>query len=265
MGQSATLVIVGGGNMGVALAQGLLRAGRSASDIVICEVNRDRQATLSAMIQGVQISENIPPCRDAVIAVKPGDVDTAIRDAVAAGAVRLVSIAAGVRLAALQRASGNDVRVVRAMPNTPATVGLAATAFAVSSTCTTEDRDWAFELLSSIGLVIEVDEARLDAFTGVVGSGPAYVFYLAEALRDAAIAEGFDADTSAALVARVLVGSAALLEREPSLATELRSRVTSPNGTTAAGVAQLEQRNVREAVAAAVRAAVKRSKELGNA
>ena len=120
-------------------------------------------------------------------------------------------------------------------------------------------------MLSCVGSVIEVEEAKLDAFTGLVGSGPAYAFYVAEALRDAAVAEGFDAETSAALVARVLLGAAVLLDREPLDAKALRARVTSPNGTTAAGIAALDERRVRDAFVAAVRAATARSKELGDA
>jgi len=119
-------------------------------------------------------------------------------------------------------------------------------------------------LLSSVGLVIEVQESMLDAFTGLVGSGPAYVFYVAGAMREAAVREGFDAATSATLVARVLVGAASLLEREPDAADELRRRVTSPNGTTAAGVAELDARRVSDAIVAAVHAATERSRELGD-
>ena len=105
----------------------------------------------------------------------------------------------------------------------------------------------------------------LDAFTGLIGSGPAYVFYVAESLQAAAVAEGFDEATSAKLVAQLLVGAAALLEREPQHARELRQRVTSPNGTTAAGVAALSDHKTHDAFVAAVRAATQRSKELGDA
>ena len=259
------LAVIGGGNMGAALVHGLLRSGRKADSIVVCEVSPERRNELAGMFAGVRITDSVVSCSEAVIAVKPADVHGAVRAAAAAGATRLVSIAAGVRLAALQAAGGAAVRVIRAMPNTPATVGLSTTAFAASPACTENDRAWANELLSSVGFVVELDESMLDAFTGLAGSGPAYLFYVAEALREAAMAEGFDADSSAAIVAKMLVGSAALLEREPTRAAELRIRVTSPNGTTAAGIAELDARNVRDALFSAVRAATRRSKELGDA
>jgi len=263
VGKHATLVVVGGGNMGAALVQGLLAAGRHTADIAVCEVSAQRRSELQTMFPDVLISEMVPPCSEAIIAVKPGDVESACRDAVAAGAKRVISIAAGVRLTTLQAACGGDARVVRAMPNTPATLQLSATAFAIGHGCGASEREWATQLLSAIGIVIELDEAQLDAFTGLVGSGPAYVFYIAEALRDAAIRQGFDASTSATLVARVLVGASALLEKDPGAARELRRNVTSPNGTTAAGISELEARNVADALIAAVDAATKRSRELG--
>ncbi len=265
MEERTTLVVIGGGNMGSALVQGLLAAGHPRDGIVVCETKADRRTALRSMFPGLSVSEHVPACTEALIAVKPGDVPSACGQAVAAGATRVVSIAAGVRLDALQAACGEHVKVVRAMPNTPATVGLAATAFAPGHGCGSEEREWAKRLLSSVGLVIEVHETMLDAFTGLVGSGPAYVFYMAGALRDAAIREGFDAATSATLVARVLVGAASLLEREPEAADELRRRVTSPNGTTAAGIAEFDSRRVDEAIIAAVHAATERSRELGDA
>jgi pyrroline-5-carboxylate reductase len=261
----APLVVVGGGNMGAAFLSGLLGSGRAPGTIAVSETAPSRRATLVRMFPAVSVHDDVPRCSEAIIAVKPADVPAACRAAVAAGAARVVSIAAGVRLAALHEACGEGVRVVRAMPNTPALVGLAATAMSAGHGCTDADRAWARELLSCVGSVIEVEEAKLDAFTGLVGSGPAYAFYVAEALRDAAVAEGFDAETSAALVARVMLGAAVLLDREPLDAKALRARVMSPNGTTAAGIAALDERRVRDAFVAAVRAATARSKELGDA
>jgi pyrroline-5-carboxylate reductase len=260
-----TLVVVGGGNMGTALVQGLLAAERDPSSIVVCEMSAARRDVLRGMFPRVEVRDSVPRCSEAIIAVKPPDVPAACQAASAAGAVRVVSIAAGVRLSVLQQACGTGVRVVRAMPNMPALVGLAATAMSAGRGCDDADRAWARELLSCVGMVIEIEEPMLDAFTGLVGSGPAYAFYVAEALRDAAIAEGFDPDTSAALVARVMLGAAALLDRAPLDAKGLRERVTSPNGTTAAGIATLDEQGVRKAFVSAVRAATRRSKELGDA
>jgi len=259
------LAVVGGGNMGCAVVQGLLRAGHAASDLVIVETSGERRVELTKLFAGILIVADAPRCDEAMIAVKPADVATACERVVAAGAQRVISIAAGVRIAAIQSACGAHVRVIRAMPNTPAVVGLSATAMAVADTCDDADRAWARTLLQSIGIVVEIDESMLDAFTGLIGSGPAYVFYMAESLQAAAVAEGFDEATSTKLVAQLLVGAAALLEREPEDARELRQRVTSPNGTTAAGIAALNDRNVPDAFVAAVRAATQRSKQLGDA
>lgn len=251
--------------MGAALVHGLLRAGRQASSIVVCETSSQRRAELSSLFPNVAVTAEMPQCNEAIIAVKPADACNAGASAVAAGAERLVSIAAGVRIKALREACGSDVRIIRAMPNTPATVGRAATAMSPDAECSAADRQWANELLSSVGSVFEIPEAMMDAFTGLVGSGPAYLFYVAEALRDAAVAEGFDPSTSSDMVAKMLSGAVALLEQQPEDATGLRAKVTSPNGTTAAGVAALEEHHLRDALVAAVRAATRRSKELGNA
>ena len=261
----APLVIIGGGNMGAALAQGLIQSGHLQDTISICETSAQRRAELTKMFPKLSVVADVPSCREAVIAVKPPDACSAAKSVVAAGAERIVSIAAGVRIGALREACGDSVRIIRAMPNTPATVGRATTAISPSTECSVADRQWANDLLSSVGSVFEIPEAMMDAFTGLVGSGPAYLFYVAQALRDAAVAEGFDPQTSSKLVAKLLSGSAALLELQPDDAAELRARVTSPNGTTAAGVAALESHRVREAIIAAVRAATRRSKELGDA
>lgn len=264
MSEPSSLVIIGGGNMGAALVQGLLASGGGGGvDIRVVEVQARRRAELSTMFPSIAVDETVPPCRDVVVAVKPMDVEGACRDAVANGAQRVLSIAAGVSLATLGAACGEHVEVLRAMPNTPALVGRAVSALAARGTCSAEDRAWARSLLGSVGSVFELDEAMLDAFTGLVGSGPAYLFFVAEALGEAALAEGFDNETASVLVAQLMVGATALLEREPDGAASLRQRVTSPNGTTAAGIEVLERHEVRQAFVAAVRAAARRSKELG--
>lgn len=263
MGKQPKLAVVGGGNMGSALVHGLLRGGHSASSLTVVEVSAATRDELARVFPNVGITGSLSSCDEAIIAVKPQDVASACAIAVAAGAQRVVSIAAGVSLDSLHKACGDGVRVIRAMPNTPALVGLAATAMTASSMCTSQDRAWARALLETVGIVIEVDEAMLDAFTGLVGSGPAYVFYVAEALQAAGVAAGFDHQTSATLVAQLFTGAASLLQREPLHARELRERVTSPQGTTAAGISKLNEQRVADAIVAAVQAATQRSKELG--
>lgn len=257
------LVIIGGGNMGAALLGGLVDSGAVAeSALAVVEVVDARRAELATMFPGVAVARTVPPCVGVVLAVKPADTPAAAAAAAAAGASRVLSIAAGVRLATIEASVGPTVAVVRAMPNTPALVRLGACAISAGSTAGVDDVAWARTILEAVGLVDEVDEADLDAFTGVAGSGPAYVFLLAEALIDAAVGEGLDRAMAERVVRQLLLGSATLLDREGD-ATRLREMVTSPNGTTAAGLAALADHDLRGAVAAAVHAATQRSRELG--
>ena len=156
-----------------------------------------------------------------------------------------------------------EVAVVRAMPNTPALVGAGASAIAGGSRAVEADLDWAESILGSVGRVVRVTEAQLDAVTGLSGSGPAYVFLVAEALVEAGVLVGLARPVAEALVTQTLLGSARLLAESGRPAAELRADVTSPGGTTAAGLRALEDRAVRAALADAVVAATARSAELG--
>lgn len=255
--------MIGGGNMGGALVGGALAAGTIASgDLAIVEKLESRRAELTDLFPGVAIVDEVPPSRSCVIAVKPDDVAAAVSSAVAAGATRLLSIAAGVTIATIEAAAREPVVVMRSMPNTPALVGEGVTALAASSSATEADVAWARQLLAGVGLVVDVKEVQLDAVTGLTGSGPAYVFLIAEALADAGVTVGLSRAQSEAMVAQLLVGSSALL-RERGDAARLRTMVTSPGGTTAAGLLTLEQRGVRAAIIDAVRSATARSRELG--
>jgi len=256
------LAVVGGGNMGAALVGGLLQAGWSPTDIAVVEVVAARADAVRDMFPGVDVVDSVPSCDAAVIAVKPYDVASATASATSAGASRILSIAAGVTLAALESAAG-DAIVVRAMPNTPALVGEGAAAIAGGVGATDDDMAWAESILGAVGTVVRVPESHLDAVTGLAGSGPAYVFMVAEALIDAGVHAGLTRPTAESLVTQLLVGSAALL-RERGDASALRAMVTSPGGTTAAGLRVLEQRAVRAAFVDAVAAATARSIELGS-
>ena len=256
------LVVVGGGNMGAALVGGMLAGGVEAGTLAVAERLAERRGALAHELAGVAVVDAVPPCSAAVVAVKPDGAPAAVAEAVAAGARRVLSIAAGVTLATLERAAGEGVAVVRAMPNTPALVGRGAAAIAGGSAAGEGDLAWAEGVLGAVGAVERLAEPQLDAFTGVAGSGPAYVFLLAEALTDAAVAEGIPADVAPRVVTQLLVGSAALLERDGDPA-ELRRKVTSPGGTTAAGLARFEAHDLRAIVADAVAAATARSRELG--
>lgn len=261
------LAIVGGGNMGEALLSGLLDAGWCAPDeLAVVEVVPSRRRELIERHRAVRVCDAVPPCNAALIAVKPQDVPAATSAAVAAGATRLLSIAAGVTIAALEAAAaatGAQVAVVRAMPNTPAMVRAGASAISPGTAAGEGDLAWAASILEAVGSVVRVPEHQLDAVTGLAGSGPAYVMLVAEALTEAGVLVGLPRDTARQLVTQTILGSARLLERSGELPEVLRANVTSPGGTTATGLRALEDRGVRAAFLEAVSAATQRSRELG--
>jgi pyrroline-5-carboxylate reductase len=249
--------------MGAALVGGLLASGwATPAELVVVEVVAARRTELADLFPDVDNVAEATAADGALIAVKPGDVAAATAAAVAAGAQRILSIAAGVRLDALEAAAGPGVPVVRAMPNTPALVGQGAAAICGGSSANEDDLEWAAAILQSVGTVVRVPEHQLDAVTGLAGSGPAYVFLVAEALIDAGVLAGLARPVAESLVVQLLVGSAALLAERGDPAA-LRAMVTSPGGTTAAGVRALETHAVRAALLDAVMAATLRSRELG--
>ena len=175
----------------------------------------------------------------------------------------LISIAAGISTRLIERALPDGVRVIRTMPNTPALVGAGATAIAAGSHATEEDLELAETLFRSVGISVRVPESQLDAVTGLSGSGPAYVFAMIEALRDAGVREGLPAETALELASQTVFGASRLLRDENEPPEVLRERVTSPGGTTRAGLDALAAAGFSEAIIGAVRAATRRSAELG--
>jgi pyrroline-5-carboxylate reductase len=257
------LVIVGGGNMGAALLGGLLASGRyQPPSLAVVEIVPERRRELQAQFPGVAVLAEVPECGAAVLAVKPRDAAAAAAASAGAGATRLLSIAAGVKVAALQGAAGPAVAVVRAMPNTPALVRKGASVITGGGSTGEADLAWAEAILGAVGSVDRLPEDHLDAITALTGSGPAYLFFVAEALIDAGEIVGLPRELATRLTTQLFVGSSALLA-ERGDPTRLREMVTSPGGTTAAGLRVLEERGVRDALAAAVQAAAVRSAELG--
>lgn len=250
--------------MGEALLGGLLE-GRSitAQQVSVVEVDAGRREHLARRFEGVAILDSPASCAGLIVATKPADVGPAVAAAVAAGVDRLVSIAAGVSTQSLESAAGTHLPVVRAMPNTPALVGMGAAAISAGRYCGEEDLAWAESVLGSVGTVVRVPESALDAVTGLSGSGPAYVFLVAEALIDAGVTAGLPRATADALVRQTLLGAATLLAGDDT-PEALRAAVTSPGGTTAAGLRVLEERATRSALIDAVLAAARRSRELGS-
>jgi len=259
------LVVVGGGRMGEALVRGLLAAGWEAPRLAVVEVSSERRKELAGSHPDVAVVGEVPAAPAAVVAVKPGDVESAVRALAAAGTARLLSIAAGVTTARIEGWAGAGVAVVRAMPNTAALVGAGAAAVAAGASAGPDDEEWAAGILSATGRVVRLPERLLDAVTGLSGSGPAYVFLVAEALIDAGVAAGLPRDASTALTIQTLLGAARLLDESGQGPEALRAAVTSPGGTTAAGLRVLESRAVRAAFIDAVAAATDRSRELGGA
>ncbi len=258
--------------MGEALVGGVLAAGwASPAEVVVSEASPERRAQLAgpeglaSRYPGLVVvgGDDLPEAEGCVVAVKPPDVGPVCRRLAERGAPRVLSVAAGVRLADLESWCGPSAAVLRAMPNTAALVGAAATALAPGQRATGEDRRWAMAVLSSVGTVVELAEQHLDAVTGLAGSGPAYLLLVAEAMTEAGVLVGLARPVAAGLVAQTILGTARLLSESGQGPEALRAGVTSPAGTTAAGLRQLEAAGVRSAFLEAVVAATERSRQLG--
>jgi pyrroline-5-carboxylate reductase len=258
------LQLIGGGKMGEALLGGLLARDWAAPDeIAVVETQADRREVIASAHRGLVVRAEPLADVDALIAVKPDVVDAVCESLAACGVRRALSIAAGIPLRRLEQHLAPGTAVVRAMPNTPALVGEGAAAIAGGAATDDADIAWARSILESVGTVHVVDESMLDAVTGLSGSGPAYVFLLAEALIDAGVAAGLPRDVSVALTEQTLLGAATLLARSDSPPNVLRENVTSPGGTTAAGLRVFDDAGFRALVTDVVLAATRRSRELG--
>ncbi|MBN8212539.1 MAG: pyrroline-5-carboxylate reductase [Xanthomonadales bacterium] len=268
----STIAFIGGGNMARSLIGGLLARGTAAADIRVSEpvdALRDALARDFGVAVGADNTEAAAPAGLWLLAVKP-QVMRAVCEALAplAQAQRplVVSIAAGITAAQMQRWLGGGVAVVRAMPNTPALLGAGITGLFASSEVDANGRERAANLLASAGKTAWIEsEAQMDAVTAVSGSGPAYIFLLAEAMEAAALAEGLPAEAARALVLETVLGAARMLTESGEDPAELRRRVTSPGGTTQAAIETFEAGGFRELVASAIRNATERGRQLSAA
>ncbi len=262
-----SVAILGVGAIGELLAAGLARAGWEPETLILAARRPERQQEVeqrTGLRTLLDAAEAARGRRVVVVAVKPADVPalmTQIRGSIANGQV-ILSLAAGVPTRAYESAFG-EVAVVRAMPNTPAQFNEAITAYCVGRYADPEAVRSAVEVLTSVGQTIALDEHLLDAVTAVSGTGPAYMFLLAEALIEAAIREGIPRHAAERLVKQTVRGSGVLLAGLEASPEHLRAQVTSPGGTTAAAVHVLEERGFRALVEDAVQAAAERSRELG--
>ncbi len=259
------ILVIGGGAMGEALLAGWVASGVAAAEIGVGEPHAARAADLVAR-HGVRAAtiDDAAAAEVVVLAVKPNTVPKvleALRGPLADGAL-VVSIAAGVPLAVLEGALPG-VAVVRVMPNTPALVGKGMAGVVPGAAASDAQVTRAVGLMEAVGKAVVIGEHQLDALTALSGSGPAYLFYVAEAMIEGGVHQGLTRAEATALVNQTFVGSAALLAESGKSATELREMVTSPAGTTAAALRHLEERSVKAAFMAAMEAARDRSAQLG--
>lgn len=267
----ATLSFIGGGNMARALIGGLRRRGVPGTSIRVGEPGDELRAALVRDFGVHATADNLEAVREAevvVLAVKP-QVMRPVLTALAPGLAEhslLVSVAAGITTAQVRNWAGSGRRVVRVMPNTPALVGRGASGLFAGPGCTERDRARAEELLAAVGVCAWIDdEALMDAVTALSGSGPAYVFLLAEAMQAAGEAEGLPREVARLLARHTLIGAAAMLDQQDEEAAELRRRVTSPGGTTQAALEALREGGFEALLARAVHAARQRGVELARA
>jgi pyrroline-5-carboxylate reductase len=260
---------IGGGNMGEALIKGLLAASLVPADAVhASDVRIERLRTL-AQQYGVQLREdNAALVRDVdivILAVKPQIMASVVRQ-IAPAVTRkklLISIAAGVSTATIRAALGKDARLIRVMPNTPALVLEGVTAIAKAEGLEPGDLDTAGQIFSAVGRVVTLDEELMDAVTGLSGSGPAYVALVVESLADGGVKMGLDRVTAMTLATQTVLGAARLLLETGMHPGALKDMVSSPGGTTIAGIAALEEGGIRHDLIRAVERATQRSRELG--
>ncbi len=260
------VAVVGAGVMGEALVSGLLRAGRRPDELLLAERREERAAELHERY-GIDVVGNVDAARKAdtvVLVVKPqdmADVLDEIAPHLQAGTM-VVSLAAGITTAFVESRLPTGTPVVRVMPNTPALVDEGMATISRGSSCDEPHLAEVEELLSATGKVLRVPEKQQDAVTAISGSGPAYLFFVVEAMIEAGVHLGLPRSTSTELVVQTVVGSAKLLRETGEHPTVLRERVTSPGGTTAAAVRELEDHKVRAAFLTAMEAARNRSRDL---
>jgi pyrroline-5-carboxylate reductase len=261
------LGFIGCGKMGAALLQGTLSAGAfTPGQIFVSDSIAKVAESLSELTGAVLCRDNaslVENCDTVLLCVKPPDAVRAL------GAVRevkkpalVISIVAGIPIRTLQLAAGESARIVRVMPNTPALVGKGAAAFATGDHVTEDDVRIVKAIMGSVGTVAAVQEKLLDAVTGLSGSGPAYVYVIIEALADAGVRVGLPRELAQTLAAQTLAGGAEMVLRTGKHPGQLKDMVTSPGGTTIAGLEALEAGGLRASLYSAVRAATQRSKEL---
>lgn len=264
------VAFVGAGSMAEAIMAGMVNKQFLSSEqiFVTNKENEDRLKELATKYNVVTLQDKEKTVQNAdivIFATKPSDLESAIADVkeYVTEDQLIISVIAGISTDFIKEKTGKDVAVIRSMPNTSATIGYSATAIAKGKFATDSDIALAEELFSAIGTVSVVEEDQMHIVTGISGSGPAYIYYLVEAMEKAAIDHGLDQATAKQLITQTIIGAGHMLEDATEQAAELRENITSPNGTTAAGLETLTSYRFTEAVESCVASATKRSRELG--
>jgi pyrroline-5-carboxylate reductase len=266
--KNKTIAFLGGGNMGEALIRGLLTAKTvTPSQIVVTDVRPERLDSVAKTFGIRTTGDNMKAVADAdivVLAVKPQQMSTVLAPLKSATSdlTLFISIAAGVTTARIEGELGGRAHVVRVMPNTPALVGAGAAALAKGAYATDDDLATAESILGAVGITVRVAERFIDAVTALSGSGPAYVFFVTEAMINAGVTAGLDEALARKLAIQTVYGAAKLLVESGEEPESLRRKVTSPGGTTEAALKVMNERKLTEIFVEAIQAAEQRSREL---
>ena len=265
----SSIAILGAGKIGEALLSGLLDGGHDVDELMFTEHHPERVRELTERygVRAVAVDEAVKLADVLVVAVKPQDIDPILAELAprVTPETLVVSMCAGLPTSLYERTLAENVPVVRVMPNTPMVVGAAMSAVSGGTHATTRHLDLVTEMLSSVGEVVRIPEHRQDAVTALSGSGPAYFYYLVEAMIDAGILLGLPRDVAEKLIIQSTVGASRMLAETGTHPVGLREAVTSPAGTTINGIRELENHGVRAALIDAIEAAHDRSVALGKA
>lgn len=263
------IALIGGGNMGVALAKGIIQTKwADPKRIIIAEPLKDKHDQLKGIAKGVKVSRsNLEAAKFAdviVLSIKPQIMLRVIDEIKPAlkGNKLLISVAAGITTAQMEKKAGGKIRVIRAMPNIAAVVREAATAICPGSYATENDLAIAGHIFESVGIVVYVEEYLMDAVTGLSGTGPMYVFQILEGLSDAGVKAGLSRHTANILAVQTLIGSSKLIQETKEHPAKLKDLVTSPGGTAISALHSLEKNGLKALLIDAVEVAAKRSNEL---
>ncbi len=268
MNSSGPIGLIGGGNMAEAFIKGLQKGGFPAAELIVSEPLEPRREFLAERYNVNAVEENtevVRRCDTILLAFKPQILDDVLSEiqAVFSDNKLLISILAGVSTSTLEKYFEGSPRIIRAMPNTPALVGEAATGLCRGKFATREDQQLARKLFETVGIVQMVHESQMDAVTGLSGSGPGFIFTVIEAMADGGVQEGLRKDVALALAVQTVLGAAHLAKETGEHPALLRDMVCSPGGTTISAMRVLEERGLRSTLMEAVSQATRRSRELG--